>query len=95
MLFADARSSRIIALALVSVSICAFGVAGFSLWQHMLEGMRVGNPGGHFGFRAAARNYLELPVRGCAIRWCNVGFLDGHRLQHRANRDASPCADSD
>jgi len=83
LLFAHARTIRFIALALSSVSIGALGVICFSLWQGIMEGMRVGNPEGHFGFRAAAHNYWSYQYVGALFAAGNVMFwivaLSSHR----------------
>ena len=92
LLFAHARSIRLIALALSSVSIGALGVICFALWQGIMEGIRVGNPGGHFGFRAAAHNYWSYQYVGALFAGGNVMFwimvFFSHRLKLRASLGA-------
>lgn len=54
---ADALAVRVLAMALGSVISSSLGLLAFRLWWTLIEGMRVGNPQGHFGIRAAALNY--------------------------------------
>lgn len=71
MLVAGTPRLRIIAVAIMSVSISALGLNAFFLWQKVMEGMRVGNPDGHFGYRAAAHNYWSAPF-GATLLVCGI-----------------------
>ena len=68
----DARSVRVVAVFMGSLLYSALGLLAFRFWWTLMEGMRVGNPDGHFGFRAAAQNYWTTSY---AIAWLLLGAI--------------------
>jgi phage shock protein PspC (stress-responsive transcriptional regulator) len=72
LLRADAPVVRVSAVAISSIISSGVGLVAFRVWWAMMEGMRVANPDGHFGFRAAAHNYWSSIF---VASWLAVGVL--------------------
>jgi hypothetical protein len=69
---ADAPSVRVSAVAIGSIIYSGVGLVAFRPWFGSMEGMRVGNPDGDFGFRAAAENYWSLAF---VASWLTIGAI--------------------
>ena len=81
---AESASIRLPAIAVASVVSSGVGLVAFRLWWTLMEGMRVGNPDGHFGFRAAAEHYWSSTyvaawLTAGAIRFWFVAFLSSQK----------------
>lgn len=88
-LLADARYVRIVAQTLTAVPVSCLGLVSLYLWWTLMEGMRVGNPEGHMGTRAAAENYWT-PQYVAAVLVGGMVLFQLVAIFHRPARKGEP-----